>query len=230
MKFIDRIQELAILERLWEKGLPQFVIIYGRRRIGKTELIKQFIRKRPAIYYLADKRPEHEALKSLGRVVGEHFADKLLAQHGFRDWYEVFGYLKDKVTSGLVFVIDEFPYLAENNKAISSIFQKGWDEYIKAIPIFLILCGSSIAMMEKETLSYKAPLYGRRTGQIFVKPLNFPDAHQFFPSLSFEEFMKVFATLGGNPTYLLNFSHRLPWEENVKTYILNPDSLLKPLG
>jgi len=226
MKFINRIQELQALERLWDENSSQFVIIYGRRRVGKTEIIKQFIAKKPAIYYLADKRAESESLRNLGRVIGEHFSDNILAHHGFRDWYELFGYLKDKVKRQMVFVIDEFPYLAENNKAISSIFQKGWDEYLKVTPIFFILCGSSMAMMEKETLAYKAPLYGRRTGQILVKPLRFFDAHQFFPSLSFEEFMKVFAVVGGNPAYLLQFSADYSWEENVKTRIFNSESFL----
>lgn len=167
MKFIDREGELKALERFWQEEAAQLIVIYGKRRIGKTELIKQFIKEKPHIYFLAQSINEYENLKLLSEVVGKFFDDEILTRRGFGNWKYFFECLKKHIKKRTVLVIDEFPYLAGANKGISSIFQSGWDEYLKDIPIFLILCGSSIAIMEEEILAYKAPLYGRRTGQIF---------------------------------------------------------------
>lgn len=99
-------------------------------------------------------------------------------------------------------VIDEYPYLVETNKAMSSIFQKGWDEILKGLNIFLILSGSSISMMESEVLIHKSPLYGRRTGQILIKPLSFRESWDFFPDKDFDEFLSIYTITGGMPAYL----------------------------
>ena len=187
MKFINRTLELTTLENKWNDKKSQFIIIYGKRRIGKTELIKNFIKNKPAIYFLSDKRSSHDQLKELGRLFGEHFHDSLLSKQGFSEWLDVFRYLNEKVKERFIFAIDEYPYLVESDKTISSVFQKGWDEYLKNKNIFLILSGSSISMMESETLLYKSPLYGRRTGQILVQQMPFHESRKFFPELDFEK-------------------------------------------
>src|SRR3989344_6050775 len=147
MKFINRDKELTTLNKSWKSKTPQLFILYGKRRVGKTELIKQFIKDKQAVYYLADKRTTKEQLSELSRLVGEAFNDQFLIQRGFGNWLEA------------------FPYLTEVDKSISSVFQKGWDEYLKKTKPTIILSGSSVSMMESEALSYKSPLYGRRTGQ-----------------------------------------------------------------
>ncbi len=131
MKFIDRETELKALNDKWAKNSSQLVIIYGKRRVGKTELIKQFIKGKKAVYFLADKRSALEQMKELGRILGAFFNDSHVKEHGFTDWLEVFRYLKEKNTKNLIFAIDEYPYLVEIDKAISSVFQKGWDEFLK---------------------------------------------------------------------------------------------------
>ncbi len=219
MKFINREKELRFLEERYLSKKSEFIIIYGKRRVGKTELIKQFIKKKPAIYFLADKRNLLEQLKELGKVIGGHFKDTILERRGFNNFLEVFEYLKEKVKNRLIFVIDEYPYLVEVDKSVTSIFQKGWDEYLKNTKIFLILCGSSVAMMEEETLIYKSPLYGRRTGQILLKPLSFYESWKFFPKTSFDKFLEIFTITGGIPCYLLQFNPTLSLEENVKLKI-----------
>lgn len=226
MKFIDRERELDALERFWGEKEAQLIVIYGKRRIGKTELIKQFIKAKPHIYFLAQKINEYENLKLLGEAVGEFLDDEILKRKGFENWKWVFEYLRKYIKKRTVLVIDEFPYLAEANKGISSIFQSGWDEYLKNNPIFLILCGSSIAMMEEEVLSYKAPLYGRRTGQIFLKPFSFYLASRFYPGLSFEHRFELYSIAGGNPCYLKRFDPRLSLDMNMKEYILQPETFL----
>lgn len=219
MKFINRDSELKALNQKWLEKKPQLFIIYGKRRIGKTELIKQFAKEKAALYFLADKRTVGEQLAELGRIIGRFFDDAILEKRGFSDWLEAFQYLKGKAKGRLVMVIDEYPYLTETNNATSSIFQKGWDEYLKDSPIFMILSGSSISMMESEALIYKSPLYGRRTGQMLLKPLSFHESRKFFPKKSFEEFLKIFAITGGVPAYLIQIDPALSIKENVKQKI-----------
>lgn len=219
MKFINREKELKSLRERWKSKKAEFFVIYGKRRVGKTELIKQFIKNKPSIYFLADKRNTREQLKELGEIVGNYFNDQILKSRGFVDWIEVFSYLKSKIKKRIVFVVDEYPYLVENDPSTSSLFQKGWDEHLKFTKIFLILCGSSVSMMESEALIYKSPLYGRRTGQLLLNPLSFFESWQFFPEKSFDKFLSIFTITGGIPAYLLQFDPKKSVEENIKTKI-----------
>lgn len=227
MPFINREQELKVLNEKWQSHIAQFFIIYGKRRVGKTELIKQFIKDKPAIYFLADKRTTTDQLRELGQIVGNYFKDDILTKNGFTDWIEVFTYLKTKTTdTQLILAIDEYPYLTENDKSTSSLFQKGWDEYLKNTNIFLILSGSSIAMMESETLNQSAPLFGRRTGQILVDPLNFSQSRQFFPEKSFSDFLNIYTITGGMPAYLKQFVGGGELSEEIKKKIFTKTAFL----
>lgn len=226
MRFINRDEELKTLNNSWRYSSPQLFVLYGKRRVGKTELIKQFIKDKSAIYYLADKRTTKEQLNELSRLIGENFDDQFLIARGFGSWLEVFQYLGQKINKKFVFVVDEYPYLIEVDKSIPSIFQKGWDEYLKKTKISLILSGSSVSMMESEALSYKSPLYGRRTGQFLLKPLTFYESWKFFPDKSFEEFLKTFSITGGLPGYLLQMDPKLSFSENIKEKIFKKTSFL----
>ncbi|MBI1994524.1 MAG: ATP-binding protein, partial [Deltaproteobacteria bacterium] len=117
MDFINREVELAMLDKLYRSPGFQFVPIYGRRRIGKTRLVREFMAGKKAIYFLADSIPDSEQLKLLGRAVGEYFSDTILADAGFKNWYQFFAYLRDKHAGRLVLVVDEFPYLVNANQA-----------------------------------------------------------------------------------------------------------------
>lgn len=226
MKFINRDLELKSLNDKWAKDEPQLIIIYGKRRVGKTELIKQFIKDKPAIYFLADKRTALEQLREVGRIAGDIFNDAILKDRGFNDWLEVFKYIKSHKKGKFVIAVDEYPYLVEVDKAISSVFQKGWDEILKDSNIFLILSGSSIGMMESEALIYRAPLYGRRTGQILIKPLLFKESRLFFPNKDFDECLSIYAITGGMPAYLLQWDPALSINENIKQKVfLNTEYL-----
>ena len=145
---------------------------------------------------------------------------------GFPDWISVFTYLADRVKDRFVLAIDEYPFLVQNNRAVSSLFQKGWDEYLSKVPLYLILCGSSIAMMETEVLGVKAPLYGRRTGQLLIKPMEFSVARLFFPRLSFEDALARFTVAGGTPAYLLKLDPAQDLEEVIRKRIWARDSFL----
>jgi hypothetical protein len=162
----------------------------------------------------------------LGEVVGHHFKDFHLSETGFTGWYQFFRYIKDKAKERIVIAIDEFPYLAATNDAISSVFQKGWDEYLSGTKVMLILCGSSVAVMESETLAHKAPLYGRRTGQLHVKVMPFTEVKKFFPGKSMEGCLRFYAVTGGNPAYLKQLNPKKSVRKNIVEQVLTPGKLL----
>ncbi len=235
MKFINRKQELKKFNQLIQENKSNLVVVYGKRRVGKTELIKHFLKKQNAIYYLVDKRPENEQLEQLAQRLGAFFKDRFIQENGFKQWYDFFSYLRFNLKKNnlglsqknpLVITFDEFPYLAEHNSAISSIFQKGWDEYLKDLPVYLILCGSSISMMEEHVLAQKAPLYGRRTGQLLIKPFSFYEAWQFYSKYSFCQFLQTFTITGGMPSYLLQLNKAGSIRKKVETEILDKNSFL----
>ncbi len=225
MKFVNRKEELKILEDFYREDKFHFVPIYGRRRIGKTRLVQEFIRNKPAIYFLADSVAEQEQLKNLGREVGAFFGD-ILAQRGFDDWRQFFAYLKGKIKKRTILVIDEFPYLVNSNKGISSIFQKGIDEYLKDTKLFLILLGSSVGMMEREVLFYKAPLYGRRTGSLEMKEMAFGSLRDFFQKKSIYELVSIYGVTGAIPAYLEKIDPEQDIFRNIEDHILNKGTFL----
>ena len=212
-RFIDRNDELAFLRRQAARERASFVVIYGRRRTGKTELVLRFLREYQGIYYLADKKTYRENLRSFQRVAAEFLGDELFGVAEFSTWFDVFNALLNRVREKIVIVIDEFPYLLE--KGVLEEFQKIWDMLLSRRKVMLIIVGSSISMMEKKVLSHSSPLYGRRTGQIQLMPLKFWNIRDFFPNYSFEDRLKVYAVLDGIPYYLLLFSQDLDFKENM---------------
>jgi AAA+ ATPase superfamily predicted ATPase len=225
MGFVDREKELAFLEGKWEEKRAQLIILWGKRRVGKTELIKRFVRDKPHIYFLSESSHESEQLKRFSHVVGQFFKEPLLETRGFGGWEESFKYLKDK-NQRFVLVIDEFPYLIQSNPAMPSLFQKAWDEYWSKSSIYLILLGSSIGMMETEVLGYRAPLYGRRTGQWRIDPMPFESAGEFRKGKSFEDKLLHFSMAGGIPAYWLQFSPEKDFKKNLRDHVLKKGQML----
>ncbi len=227
MKFVDRQEELGFLEREYAQPSFRFIPLYGRRRVGKTRLVREFITNKPAIYFLADTVAEQDQLKNLGRCVGEYFKDMVLAEGGFRDWEQFFRYIREKSEgTRLVLAIDEFPYLVNANRAISSIFQKGIDTYWKDTKLFLILLGSSIGMMEREVLLSKAPLYGRRTGSLKIGELKFGALEEFFPGADLTKRAAIYATFGTVPAYLEQVRPKESILRNIAELILSRNTYL----
>lgn len=163
MKFIGRKSELSKLEEEYNRD-SSFVVIYGRRRVGKTTLIKEFLKEKTAFYFLATEELENQSMKRLAGVAARTTKNTLLQKTTFTDWLDLFQVIADyKPEEKKVFVIDEFPYLVKTNSAFPSILQNAWDEILKDSNVMLILSGSFIGMMQKHALSYDSPLYGRRT-------------------------------------------------------------------
>ena len=224
--FINREKELSSLESLWNRERAQLLIVYGRRRVGKTALLRRFIQDKPHLYFLANRLPERDQLLRLGEVAGRFFGDQLLEENGFREWRQVFSYLARK-DERFALVIDEYPYLVESNPALGSLWQQGWDETLQDTKAFVVLMGSSVSMMEQETLDTRAPLFGRRTGQIRLEPLTFRHAQAFFPSYDFEDQARAYTMLGGMPYYLERFEGNQPIRANLLRHVLDPSAVLR---
>ncbi|HLC68377.1 MAG TPA: ATP-binding protein [Candidatus Bilamarchaeaceae archaeon] len=222
MSFIDRKEELKFLEERYPQGKPQFIVIYGRRRVGKTELIKEFSKEKKAIYFLAEKGNIEVNFERFSQRIAEASNQEGIS---FKGWKEAFEYLK-KQNKKWIIAIDEFPYLIQSDPTITSKFQTIADEIIRDSSIYLILCGSSISMMEDDVLAYKSPLYGRRTGQWQLNPLSFRYARLFFPKYDVEKQIEAYAVGGGIPLYLQEFDDKLSVMENIKTKILSKGCIL----
>ena len=196
--FVNRDRELEFLEGLWKRE-NSFLPIYGRRRVGKTRLIKEFIRDKPSVYYLARNSTYSDNLREFSRAVLEAFPSTFLSETSFSSFSDVFRYLAEK--GKIVVVIDEFPYLIHSDKRVLSEFQYIVDEIVRTSNLHLVLIGSSVGMMEEHVLSQKSPLYGRRDGQIKLSPLGFFDSWKFL-GVDVEEAVRIYGITGGIPAYL----------------------------
>ena len=225
MKFINREQELNALNNRWRGGAAELVILYGKRRVGKTELAVRFAKDKPHVYFLAEKMPLHLQAQKFSKALAQYFGDDYLVRQGLTDWEEIFKYVAGKKKK-MAIIIDEFPYLVEAESGITSTFQKAWDLHLKKAPVFLILCGSSISMMEQHTLAHRSPLYGRRTGQLLIQPFRFADLGKAFPRKSFDDRLTIYSMVGGTIAYLKNFEgNRSIWKV-IEEKVLQKDQFL----
>ncbi len=230
--FINRKEELDFLQNAYNSNKSQLIVLYGRRRVGKTCLLQHFMKGKKHTYFFCTKGNETGQIKLLSGMIGETFKDTALALSPFSDWRALFMYLYEKAQKErFLLVIDEFPFLISANPAVTSIFQKYWDESLSKTKIMLVLCGSSIAMMENEVLAYKSPLYGRRTGQWKVKPFNFGNTLDFFPKgTKTEEIVRIFSITGGVPFYLAELDLERTALENILERIARKGKLLYEEG
>lgn len=225
MRFIGRKNELHTLNTEYNRN-SSFVVIYGRRRVGKTTLIKEFLKNKTAFYYLATEELESQSMKRLANVIARTTKNTLLQKTEFTDWLDLFQLIADyKPEEKKVLVIDEFPYLVRTNSAFPSILQNAWDEFLKDSNVMLILSGSLIGMMQKHVLSYDSPLYGRRTAQMCLTPLPFTSIYET-QNLPFEQAVEQFALTGGVPKYLEFFEDGRPLEEQLKDAVFSKNGFL----
>lgn len=215
--FIDREEEIDFLEERYRQHGFDFIVIYGRRRIGKTELIKNFVKDKPHIYMMCNKAGTSANISGLKREIAKFVHEPEIATGNLE---EIFSYLSEKTENKLVVVLDEFSYLVEKDDAVPSLFQGVIDEVLKTKNLMLIICGSSISMMES-LLGYKNPLYGRKTGHMKVDFLKFRYLKGFFPQNTLEENIKTYAILGGVPFYLEKFEAGMSALDNARKEIFS---------
>ena len=166
-RFVDREQEMNTLQREYERNGSSLVVLYGRRRVGKTTLISEFIKDKKALFFLASEESESQNRLAFQEKTAEFLGSDLLRNGEVKSWDVLFKAIMDApFDSKPVIVLDEFQYLGKANPAFPSIFQRIWEEILKDKSVMVILCGSLIPMMQSQTLAYGSPMYGRRTAQI----------------------------------------------------------------
>ena len=221
--FVGREKEMDALNRLHASGKFEFVVLYGRRRIGKTALISRFIEKKSAVYFTGIESNAKQNLENLSRSVMAYTGGAEGATFSsFQAALESVFKLAEK--KRLVLAIDEYPYVARAAKSLASVLQRLIDAHKDTSRLMLILCGSSMSYMEDHVLAYKAPLYGRRTAQIKLLPFTFEETRPFFSNFSAEEQAIAYGIAGGTPQYLLRMDDTRSVEENVKRMYLDPSS------
>ncbi|MBN2825347.1 MAG: ATP-binding protein [Campylobacterales bacterium] len=225
--FINRHKELALLNREFESDSFAFTVIYGRRRVGKTTLIKEYIDDKPSIYFLVTLENLSIVLRRFQEIVADFLDDAFLREIELRDIKQLFEYLaKQSFEKKLVIIIDEFQYLSRLDSSMASQFQYIVDEIIKNKNIHLILCGSIISMMYAQTLSYSSPLYGRRTSAVKLEALSFEYLHHFFKGKTQNQLIELYAILGGVPKYLEMFRDSKSIFDAIEHNILDRDAYL----
>lgn len=224
--FIGRERELATLNKLYASNKFEFTVIYGRRRVGKTALINQFIDGKKAIYFMGVESNAKQNLENFSKSIVEYHTG-IEAETSFFSFQAALEYVfKLSEKERLVLAIDEYPYVARSSKSLASTLQLLIDKYKDSSKLMLILCGSSMSYMEDHVLAYKAPLYGRRTAQMKIVPFNFEETCHYFQNFSDEEKAFVYGIVGGTPQYLLQMNDELSVEDNIKNTYLNPTSAL----
>ena len=226
-QFVDRELEMETLQNEYERDGSALVVLYGRRRVGKTTLISEFIKDKKALFFLASEEAEAQNRNAFKEKVAEFIDSDLLRSADIKNWDILFKSIMDTpFDSKPVIVLDEFQYLGKANPAFPSIFQRIWEEILKDKSVMVILCGSLISMMESQTLAYGSPLYGRRTAQIRLKQIPFNYYHEFFPNKSRKELIEMYAVTGGVPKYIELFSESKDIYSAIQKCVLNRSGYL----
>jgi AAA+ ATPase superfamily predicted ATPase len=225
--FVNRVSELELLEKRWTSGKAELFVLYGRRRVGKTELLAHFCEGKRAIFFVSDMGSEISLRTSFSSAVNSELFGPGQMNAVYSNWDDLFLALSRAAQNDrIVVVLDEFPYMVTAYPPLGSILQRIWDQNLKNTQIMLILCGSYIGMMEETVLGYQAPLYGRRTGQYLLEPLQFKDASLFYPAFDLEDKVRAYAVYGGTPAYLNSIQPLALLKENIQEGILSRGSFL----
>lgn len=226
-RFVDREQEMATLQSEYDRDGSALVVLYGRRRVGKTTLISEFIKNKKALFFLASEESESQNRLAFQEKAADFLNSDLLKNVEVKSWDVLFRAIMDThFDSKPVIVLDEFQYLGKSNPAFPSVFQRIWEEILKDRQVMVILCGSLISMMQSQTLAYDSPLYGRRTAQIRLKQIPFSYYHQFFPEKSRKELIEMYAVTGGVPKYIELFSQSKDIYSAIEKCVLNRSGYL----
>ena len=224
--FIGRKKELGLLEELYSSGKFEFLVLYGRRRVGKTFLLREFAKYHDCIFFSAQEKNDSLNLEDFSKAVLSYFKEEYLG--AFQSWEIAFSYIGNRCKEErLVLIIDEFPFLASENPTIKSMMQHMIDHLWREKNIMVVLCGSSVSFMENEVMGYKSPLYGRSTAQLELHPFDYLESAEFFPNYTNLEKLLAYGILGGIPCYLQTFSDKKTIAQNIETQILRTGAFLK---
>jgi len=225
--FFGRIKELEILDQLYKKRKFEMLVLYGRRRIGKTTLISQFIMDKPAIFFSAQEANDKINLGIFSDLLYQFFGLAKAGLPAFADWNKAFLFLAEKAgNKRLILVFDEFPYAVGANKGLKSILQNAIDHKFKNSNLFIILSGSQIGFMENEVLGSKSPLFGRRTGQMKLSGFDYVDAAGMLSKYNNEDKIRLYSCIGGTPYYLSRIDKQLSFSKNLESLFFEPAGYL----
>lgn len=225
--FHCREKELSDLNRRYDRGNFECIIVYGRRRVGKTALINEFCKGKPTVFFSALNASSQENLEALSKAIYEKEHPGAESAPVYPSFDAAFAELTEMAKKErLVFVIDEYPYLAKAEKSVSSRLQHIIDHIWSSGRLFLILCGSSMSFMEYQVLGYESPLYGRRTGQLKVQALTYREMTAFHPSLSDEQQALLYGVTGGIPHYINKLDVADDMDEALKENLFSPSGYL----
>lgn len=236
MRFIDRRRELQALERFWHVPDDGLMILLGRRRVGKTRLLTYFLENSStsdALYWTATTHGTAFQLRNFSQTLLRYascFGVPQAPDFVFPDWEAAFRFLADTVARAdepQFIVLDEFTYLIRSNPAITSVMQKVWDHHLsRQSQLKLILTGSLVGMMEREALSYQAPLYGRATALLRLRPLPFAALSELFGKRTAAERVAIYAVTGGVPAYLVLFDRASSFARALQEECFGPGSIM----
>lgn len=222
---IGRQDELGVLNDLYHSGRFEYLVMYGRRRVGKTTLLQEFSKGKEAVFFPAREKNDALNLHDFSQLVQIKYDGAFIAS--FEGWKDAFEYIDRKTTKRTLIIIDEFPFIAEENPSVKSILQHAIDHLWKNNRnIFLILCGSSVSFMETDIMGSKSPLHDRQTSSMEVTPFDYYDSSLFYPKYSNEQKLTAYGILGGVPRYLEAFDDSLSIEKNIADKIIKKGSYL----
>lgn len=231
-EFFGRQNELEVLDALWSSRDAEFLILYGRRRVGKTALLTEWIRRtgNRALYWVASPTSATAQLRSFSHAVFNFENPGSAAPDDFTysNWEQAFRQAARLAKNErMALFIDEFTYLLEINPGIAGTLQNLWDHVFKETKIFLCLSGSHLGMMKREFLSYQAPLYGRASSKIYLQPFFFGATRSFFPKYSAIDRVALYSIFGGVPAYWERVDPAKSISQNIKLHLLTTNNLLQ---
>ena len=231
-EFVGRKRETELLQRLWRSKKAELLILYGRRRVGKTRLLTHWMQKdQPrALFWVGEPTSAYDQLRSFSQALYNFGNPGMPAPDNFTyaSWAQAFQQVaRFSQDERLAVIIDEFTYLLAVESGIAGLLQNTWDHTFKEANLFLAISGSHIGMMERSLLSYQAPLYGRATALLKLQPMPFADTREFFPKYRADERVAVYAMLGGIPAYWERFDPSASVDQNIRNQFLETNKLLQ---
>lgn len=229
MSFHGRKRELAVLDAAWTGDRSAFIPVYGRRRVGKSEMLLHFLSGKGGLYFVGKRAYSEAQLREFLETAARVVKEPLLAQASVTTWKAAFELVvgRWKGPRKLILALDEFQWMAEASPELPSVLQELWDrDWSRTNKVMLILCGSYLGFMEREVLGKRSPLFGRRTAQILLRPFNHLEAAAFHPGLSTVDHARIYGVCGGVPMYLLAFDRRRSVEQNLAAQFLDDSATL----
>lgn len=225
MGFLDRVEELRALEDNWTADEARFYVLWGRRRVGKTELLNRFVEGKRALYFEATGAARQDQLRDFSHELARVWGNELLARQPVSSWEAALTALEQYAAAErTVVVLDEFQYLAERAPELGSLINRWWRRAGRRLGLVLVIAGSEVAFFEREVLA--GAMYGRRTGQWQLTPFHYRSAALFTPGYSAADNIRTYAVCGGMPYYLERFRDDIPLAQNILRQILYRDGPL----